>query len=73
MNSTKIVIDAPKRTLHGWIGATMVRIRELYWVPRLRRLTRKVIIMQRVLWGKTPTQGKLSTDRNEGSEPFGVV
>ena len=73
MNSTKIVIDAPKRTLHGGIRATMARIRELYWIPRLRRLTRKVIIMQRVLSGKTPPRGKLSTDRNEGSEPFGVV
>ncbi len=30
MNSTKIVIDAPKKTLNGGIGATMARIRELY-------------------------------------------
>ena len=39
----KIVEEEHLRTLHGGIGATMNQVRERYWVPRLRRLARKVI------------------------------
>jgi hypothetical protein len=37
------VEDAHLCTLHGGVGMTVARIREQYWVPRLRQLTRKVI------------------------------
>ena len=34
--ATKLVEDAHLCTLHGGVGMTMARIREQYWVPRLR-------------------------------------
>lgn len=39
----KLVEDAHRRTLHGGVGLTMALIRECYWVPRLRRLAKRVI------------------------------
>ena len=41
--TVKLVEDAHRCTLHGGVGLTMSRIRERYWVPRLRRLTKRVI------------------------------
>ena len=41
--TVKLVEDAHRRTLHGGVGLTMARIRERHWVPRLRRLTKRVI------------------------------
>ena len=41
--TVKIVTEAYQRTLHGEMGATMACVRESYWVPRLRRLTKKII------------------------------
>ena len=41
--SEKLVADAHKKTLHGGVGYTMSKIREMYWIPRLRRLVKKVI------------------------------
>ena len=41
--SEKLVADAHKKTLHGGVGYTMSNIRETYWIPRLRRLVKKVI------------------------------
>ena len=39
----KLVQHAHKATLHGGVGLTMAKIREEYWIPRLRRLAKKVI------------------------------
>ena len=39
----KLVSGAHLATLHGGVGLTMARVRESYWVPRLRRLTKQVI------------------------------
>ena len=32
-----------RKTGYGGVGLTMARIRERYWVPRLRRLVKRVI------------------------------
>jgi hypothetical protein len=77
--TTKIVTEAHMKTLHGGMGATMTHVREYYWVPRLRRLARKIIKSCKGCYrfqAKTyasPPPGKLPTDRTEGSEAFEVV
>ena len=40
--TAKVVSEAHLKTMHGGIGATMTQVRECYWVPRLRRLARKI-------------------------------
>ena len=40
--TSKLLHQAHLAILHGGVGLTMARIRELYWVPRLRRLVKKV-------------------------------
>ena len=37
----KLVAQAHIAVLHGGVGSTMAKVREHYWVPRLRRLTKK--------------------------------
>ncbi len=77
--ATKIVEEAHLKTLHGGIGVTMTQARERYWVPRLRRLMRKVIKSCNGCYRfqarayASPPPGKLPTDRTEGSEAFEVV
>ena len=39
----KLVEDAHQRTLHGRNGLTMARVRQNHWIPRLRRLAKRVI------------------------------
>ena len=74
----KLVEDAHHCTLHGGVGLTMARVRESYWVPRLRRVTKKVIMQ---CYGchqfqanavPKPPPGNLPRDRIEGSRPFQV-
>jgi hypothetical protein len=67
------------KTLHGGMWATMTQVKKYYWVPRLRRLARKVIKscsgcyrFQAKAYASLPP-GKLLTDRTEGSEAFVVV
>ena len=40
--SQRIVEEAHQHTLHGGVGLTMAHIRTRYWIPRLRRLVKKV-------------------------------
>ena len=40
--SRRVVEEAHLLTLHGGIGITMAKFRSKYWIPRLRRLVRKV-------------------------------
>ena len=77
--SEKLVQDAHILTLHGGGGLTMTYIRRDYWIPRLRRLTKKVI---RGCFGckkfqaaafKSPPPGNLPIDRTTGSVPFQIV
>ena len=66
-------------TLHGGIGLTMAKVREKYWVPRLRKLAKKIL---RKCWGckkfqavavKCPPPGFLPRARTEGTTPFNVI
>ena len=75
----KIVEQAHLRTLHGGVGMTMSYVREEYWIPRLRRLARKIIkncygcrrFQAKAL--EQPTPGLLPRDRTEGSRPFQTI
>ena len=75
----RIVHDKHVLSLHGGVGLTMSFVRQQYWVPRLRQLTKRVI---RGCYGckkfqvtafSNPPVGNLPTDRTEGSTPFEVV
>ena len=39
----KFVQEAHEATLHGGLGLTMAKVREKHWVPRLRRLAKRII------------------------------
>ena len=41
--SEKLIFHAHLKTIHGRVNITMTNIRENYWIPRLRQLTKKVI------------------------------
>ena len=77
--TAKVVSEAHLKTMHGGIGATMTQVRERYWVPRLRRLVRKITKSCNGCYRfqakafAAPPPGKLPTDRTEGSEAFEVV
>ena len=77
--SKMIVEQAHIQTLHGGVTLTMSKVREEYWIPKLRALVKKVI-------GQccgckrfhatplpVPQQGNLPKERTEGSTPFGVI
>ena len=75
----KLVSGAHLATLHGGVGLTMARVRESYWVPRLRRLTKQVI---KACYGckrfratafARPPPGNLLRDLTEGETAFQVV
>ena len=58
---------------------TMTKIREKYWIPRLRRLTKQVIRKCRgckrfqVTAPANPPTGNLPKERTEGSMPFKFI
>ena len=74
--SKKLVMHAHLQTLHGGVSLTMAKIREKYWIPRLRRQTKRVINECRgckrfhVTALANPSTGNLPKERTEGSEPF---
>ena len=41
--SKKLVMHTHIQTLHGGVSLTMAKIREKYWIPRLRRLKKRMI------------------------------
>ena len=62
-----------RATLHGGVGLTTAKVREEFWIPRLRRLAKKVI---RECYGckrfqavalAAPAPGLLPLERTEGS------
>lgn len=77
--TVKLVEDAHQCTLDGGVGLTMPRIRERYWVPRLRRQVRRVIKgcygcrRFQVKATERPPPGNLPRDTTEGSSPFQAV
>ena len=75
----KLVMDAHLNTLHGGVGDTMTKVREKYWIPRLRQLTKSVRYrcngckrFQAIAF-PAPPQGNLPIDRTRGSRGFQVI
>ena len=74
--SMKIVEYFHLKTYHGFVTLTMGAVREDYWIPRLRKLVKKVL--HRCNWCKrfrakaypTPSVGLLPRDRTEGDRTF---
>ena len=75
----KLTMVSHQATLHGGVGLTLTKVRERYWVPRLRRLAKKVI---KKCYGckrfqavplKNPPPGNLPRDRTEGRTAFQVI
>ena len=77
--ATKLVEQAHLTTLHGGLGLTVSKIREDYWIPRLRRLAKRVIKSCngckrfRACALASPPPGLLPKDRTQGSTAFEVV
>lgn len=71
--SKKLVMHAHLQTLHGGVSLTMAKIREKYWIPRLGRLTERVINecheckRFQVTTLANPPTGNLLKERTEGS------
>ncbi len=71
----KLVERAHLKTLHGGVGMTMAKVRDKYWVPKLRQLVKRV---RSGCWGckrfrvrsyENPTPGNLPTIRMQGTTP----
>ena len=75
----KLVAQGHLATLHGGVGSTMAKVGEYYWVPQLRRLTKKIVKSChgcrrfRVQAYTSPPPGNLPRDRTEGQTPFQVI
>ena len=74
----KLVEQAHLTTLHGGVGMTMAKVRDLYWVPKLRQLVKR---LRSDCWGckrfrvqsyKNPPPGNLPTTQTQGTTPFEV-
>lgn len=75
----KFVTQAHLERLHGGVVSAMAKLREQYWVPRLRRLTKRVVKnchgcrrFQAQAFS-SPPQENLPKDRTEEQTPFQVV
>ena len=75
----KLTMVSHQATLHWGVGLTLTKVRERYWVPRLRQLAKKVI---KKCYGckrfqavalKSPPPGNLPRDRTEGRATFQVI
>ena len=75
----KVVQRAHVTTLHGGVGLTMAKVREVQWVPCLRKVTKRVL---RNCWdckrfqavaAPRPPAGPLPRDRTEGAIPINVI
>ena len=77
--SQRVVEESHLLTLHGGVGMTMTKVRSKYWIPRLRRLVRKV---RKNCYGckrfmtsayAAPPPGILPTNRTQGINPYQVI
>ena len=77
--TAKLVFNAHLLTLHGGVGLTMAKVREKYWVPRLRRLVKKLrgschgCKRFRARAYQAPPPGNLPKSRTQASRPFQVI
>ena len=64
-------------TLHGGAGLTMAKVRERFWVPRLRKLTFLRAVggckRFRAIPAQDPPSGLLPREGTEGNTPFKVI
>eukprot|EP00795_Rhopilema_esculentum_P001427 gene1427-15848_t len=75
----KLVMDSHISTGHGGVSMTMSSVRERFWVPRLRKLVKKLRFKcagckrfhARAF--NSPPPGILPEDRTGGSRPFEVI
>ena len=71
--------EAHETTLHGGVGLTMARIREHHWIPRLRRLVKRIVNRcpgckrLQATAVASPPPALLPRDRTEGTTPFEVI
>ena len=72
--ATLIVQQVHEQMLHGGVSTTMCRMRENYWIPKLRSLTKKVIHSCNVCrrYSKKPISTSHSPDSTL-SNPFAVT
>ena len=75
----KLVQQAHLSTLHGGVRMTMAKIRDCYWIPKLRQLVKRV---RTECWGckrfriqayENPPPGNLPKSRTEVTTPFEVI
>ena len=74
----KLTMVSHQATLHGGVGLTPTKVRERYWVPRLRRLAK---VIKKCYGCKrfqavaltSPPAGNLPRDRPEGRAAFQVI
>ena len=78
--SEKIVADAHViATLHGGVSLTMAYVRQTYWIPRLRKMVKRIrsnchgCKRFHTKAYSQPSAGMLPKDRTEGSRPFEVI
>ena len=75
----KLIQHAHKATLHGGVGLTMAKVREQYWIPRLRQQVKRIIKRcHSCKWFQavslaTPPLEQLPLERTRGSGAFEVV
>ena len=75
----KLVMDSHLSTGHGGVSMTMSSVRERFWVPRLRKLVKKLRFKCagckrfHVSAFNSPPPGILPKDTTEGSRPFEVI
>ncbi len=67
------------QTLHGGVSLTMAKIREEFWIPKLRSIVKKVrkrchgCKRFQVASLPAPPQGNLPKERSEGTIPFNII
>ena len=75
----RFVEHVHKSTLHGGVGLTMVKVRERHWIPRLRRLVKRVIKdchgckRFHAIAYATPPLANLPKTRTEGSTAYQII
>ena len=72
----RVVEEAHLQTLHRGVGLTMAKVGNRYWIPKLRKLVKKVLRnchkckrFQAMAYN-APPPGYLPTTRTEGVNPF---
>ena len=77
--TAEMVMRAHETSIHGGVSLTMAKVREKFWVPRLRRLAKRIV---KYCWGckrfhavsaGDPPPGYLPRERTEGTVPFDVI